>query len=234
MSATSNPRDAPPPRKAAMQSLTLDRPVGSLKALLTRQEHFTKLALLLLLGEAILCCLIIRFVSCECCWMRSDGGSRELERSCELLRGSKAALVSAEEGSSRQELFELKQTCTALNMLVALRNSSLTSLWPLNRHRNRLLDLHAAGSAVLERRTQLRADQGRHWTRRVSSQSFAERLEAHLSRHPATLPASSTFTRRYTGSRMRARTCGWPSTFSPASTSRRSDLSSPSTVAATA
>jgi hypothetical protein len=46
--------------------LSLAQPVDSLMALLTRQEHFTKLATLLLLGETVLCLLIIHFVSCTC------------------------------------------------------------------------------------------------------------------------------------------------------------------------
>ncbi|ORY57676.1 glycosyltransferase [Leucosporidium creatinivorum] len=65
MSATSNPRDVRPVRKAGLPAgtLSLAHPVDSLVALLTRQEHFTKLATLLLLGETVLCLLTIHFVS---------------------------------------------------------------------------------------------------------------------------------------------------------------------------
>lgn len=68
MSTTSNPRDTRPLKKDSLPAgtLSLAQPVDSLMALLTRQEHFTKLATLLLVGETVLCLLIIQFVSCTC------------------------------------------------------------------------------------------------------------------------------------------------------------------------
>lgn len=76
MSATSNPRDVRPVRKAGLPAgtLSLAQPKDSLVALLTRQEHFTKLATLLLLGETVLCLLVIHFVPCTCSPALSGSG----------------------------------------------------------------------------------------------------------------------------------------------------------------
>lgn len=87
--------------------LSLAQPVDSLVALLTRQEHFTKLATLLLVGETALCFLIIYFVSCMCSlaslWVFWDelergkqgvDGGRKLRRRMQLL--SSATAVSTD------------------------------------------------------------------------------------------------------------------------------------------
>lgn len=52
--------------KGSAPTLSLAKPVESIKALLTSQQHFNKLAAMLLLAETVLCLLIIRFVPCEC------------------------------------------------------------------------------------------------------------------------------------------------------------------------
>lgn len=97
MSATSNPRDAPPIQKSALHQLALNKPVDSLKALLTRHEHFTKLAALLLLGETVLCCLIIQFVPCEC-FRELQRYGRSEERRCRGLLGCRKVQWFAAEG----------------------------------------------------------------------------------------------------------------------------------------
>ena len=67
-------------RKADVPTFALDSPIDSLKALLTRREHFNKLAGLLLLGEAVLCCLIIQFVPCEYLSARLQNSGRRGRR----------------------------------------------------------------------------------------------------------------------------------------------------------
>lgn len=46
-------------------ALSLGSPAKSIELLLTSRKYFVHLAALLLLGDAALCALIIRFVSCE-------------------------------------------------------------------------------------------------------------------------------------------------------------------------
>ena len=52
------------PASVREQRLALKEPLQSLKLLLTSRDYFPHFAALLLLGEAALCLLIIRFVSC--------------------------------------------------------------------------------------------------------------------------------------------------------------------------
>lgn len=72
-----------PPATAAAQpaSLSFDRPIQSLHILLTSQKHFSTLATILLINEALLCLAIIHYVPCKPrSWGMCAGESRRVER----------------------------------------------------------------------------------------------------------------------------------------------------------